>query len=356
MRLAIIAALSAWVFLLSPPDQAPAWELLEASPFHSTRHDDLYFIHPDTGWTINLQGEVYQTVDGGQSWGYHQTGVSGLRSIGFADSQRGWIGVLGGETLLLETTDGGQSWHDITARLGDDIGFGICGIHVLDDKHIVAVGHYSQGAHVYRSEDGGQTWTTTNLAPLATTLVDAYFFDAQHGIIVGGGDGDLYRRGRAVVLRTTNGGETWERVFTSSDVGEWAWKISFPAPDTGYVSVEQGDDLARRRIGKVLKTTDGGQSWTEQAVPGALPLQGIGFIDANTGWVSGRGTDHVTTDGGETWMRGTALLPRPEGYVITSPDWREQAQTDGWVNHFRFLGDSVAYAAGRRIYKLDLRD
>ncbi|MEM6648241.1 MAG: YCF48-related protein [Bacteroidota bacterium] len=356
MRFAVIFAVTAWAFLLHPSGQAPTWKLLEESPFQGWRQEDIFFVHPDTGWTVNLQGEVYSTTDGGGTWSYQQTGVSGLRSMGFADSQRGWIGVLGGATLLLETTDGGQSWNDITARLGENRGFGICGIHVLDADHIVAVGRYNQGAHVYRTQDGGQTWTTTNLAPLATTLVDAHFFDAQNGIIVGGGDGDWYQKGRAVVLRTTDGGESWERVFTSSDVGEWAWKISFPTPETGYVSVEHGDALARRGSAKVLKTTDGGRSWTERAVPNAAPLQGIGFIDANTGWVSGRGTDHVTTDGGETWTRGTALLPRPEGYVISSPDWREQAKTDGWVNHFRFLGDSVAYAAGRRIYKLDLRD
>lgn len=56
---------------------------------------------------------------------------------------------------------------------------------------------------------------------------------------------------------------------------------------------------------RIWKTSDGGTTWTEQAGGGAGLLLGIDFIDANTGFVSGRnGTSKETkwtTDGGATW-------------------------------------------------------
>ena len=62
-------------------------------------------------------------------------------------------------------------------------------------------------------------------------------------------------------------------------------------------------------------------------------MQGVGFLNEREGWTSGRGTQMVTSDGGVSWVETSAI--------------------DGSVNRFEFFGDSLGYAMGRRIYKLE---
>jgi photosystem II stability/assembly factor-like uncharacterized protein len=188
---------------------------------------------------------------------------------------------------------------------------------------------------VIKTTDGGASWQGTNISSaLARSLIDVYFFDAQRGLAVGGTNA-VDAGGRAVVLGTEDGGATWARRYVSASTGnatEWGWKISFPTPEVGYVSVEYEGGGS---TGKVLKTTDGGQTWTEIAVPGGSSMQGVGFVTPDLGWTSGRGTVSETGDGGDTWAATTEL--------------------DGNVNRFEFFGDTLGYAMGTQIYRLQRR-
>lgn len=52
----------------------------------------------------------------------------------------------------------------------------------------------------------------------------------------------------------------------------------------------------------VLKTTNGGLNWVELPFPN-FHEHGIGFINANTGWIGGDyNPTYGTTDGGQTWF------------------------------------------------------
>jgi photosystem II stability/assembly factor-like uncharacterized protein len=326
-RLAALAA-----FLLPLPAAAQGWELLESSPSHGYRFEDGSFINPTTGWIVNPDGEIWQTTDMGESWELKDQVSGYLRSTAFVSETKGWVGVLFSSTQLYETTNGGDFFYDISNRITPSIGGGICGLFAVDAQTVYGVGQWDGPAYVIKTTDGGASWQATNLSPsLARSLIDVYFFDAQHGIAVGGTNA-VEEGGLAVVLGTDDGGATWERRFVSADTGnfsEWAWKISFPTPEIGYVSVEyEGGGPT----GKVLKTTDGGQTWEEIDVPNGGSMQGIGFITPDLGWTSGRGNDTMTDDGGGTW-------------AITG-------DLDGSVNRFEFFGDTLGYAMGTRIYRL----
>src|SRR5204863_9275622 len=55
--------------------------------------------------------------------------------------------------------------------------------------------------------------------------------------------------------------------------------------------------------GLILRTTDGGSTWTSQSSGAFSPLVGVSFADANTGTVvGGAGTILRTTDGGNNWI------------------------------------------------------
>lgn len=327
---------------------APLWERVETAPDRFGRFEDIHFATPDSGWIARRGGELWHTGDGGATWTQQvQNQFSVLfRSLGVVDSRTAFAGSLTPGGLLWETRDAGQTWTNITQRISGDQPDGVCGMWVVNEDVIYGVGRYSGSATLIKTTDGGQTWTGTDLAPILSTAIDVYFTDELTGFIVGGTSPDLLD-GRAVIIRTTDGGQTWSRVYTSNPGkgvnGEWGWKISFPSDLVGYVSIEHhgSSDFVPS---KVLKTVDGGRTWNALTIPGSLTragLQGVGFIDENIGWASGRGITSVTTDGGVTWSQ---LAP-----------WNQQAgtgQLDGDMNRFYVVNDTLAWAVGDGVYRL----
>ena len=285
---------------------------------------------------VNFMGEIHRTTDGGETWDRLHTVETfteetvGFRSVGFADNERGWIGSLTAGYYLWQTEDGGLTIRNITARLGSSDLQGICGLWAVNRDVVYGVGTYFGPARLVKSSNGGLSWKIKNMDLLARRLIDVFFFDENRGFVVGGSGSD--RDSRAVILATEDGGATWETRYTSQNPGEWGWKISFPTPEIGYVSVERFPTGAAR----VLKTTDGGKTWSESVVSGSRPLQGIGFTTESTGWASGRGTTSTTTDGGLTWRSDSEVL-------------------DGVVNRFRMFGDTLGYAVGERVYKYSIQ-
>ena len=209
------------------------WEPLPNAPATGS-YEDVFFANPQVGWVVNGVGHINRTTDGGASWQLQVDEPSYLRSVGFADTLKGWAGSLDGVPLLYATTDGGLTWTpvlDIPAPQPT----GICGIWVVNESVVYACGKYDgSSARVIKTTDGGATWTSQDLVPLANTLIDCFFFDADHGFVVGAiGVGSARR---AVILGTTDGGATWTTRHTTDRTAEWCWKISFPTSLIGYVS------------------------------------------------------------------------------------------------------------------------
>jgi photosystem II stability/assembly factor-like uncharacterized protein len=317
--------------------QTSGWTRLEEAPRRfQARFDDVFFVNPDVGWIVTTSGDVYRTTDGGQDWTRLVSGASAaFRSIGFVDTQHGFLGALSFAAVLLETLDGGVTWSNITSRVVGPTPAGICGISVVDEDHIFGVGRFNGPAVFVKTTDGGQSWTSKDMSPLAGTLVDVHFFNANEGIAVGGSSSNLGSGNRAVVLATSDGGETWsQRHITGGPNSEWGWKISFPSRFVGYVSVEYASASGSGTPAKVLKTVDGGAKWIELAIPlsrESQGLQGLGFVTNSLGWAGGRGTTTQSDEGGSSW--------------------HSHATIDGRVNRFRFFGDSLGYAVGEFVYK-----
>ena len=331
-RLLLVLALAASA---GASAQSPlAWDVLPASPFHGYRSEDVAVVGPHV-WAVNGSGQAWRSDDRGDTW--TQTFAdpySYFRATAFPTAQTGWIGVLFNSTArLYETRDGGATYANVTDRIQPAIPGGICGLWALDSQTVWAVGQYSTPAYVVKTTDGGATWTSTALAPLADALIDVRFFDALHG--VASGAVGTYANSRARILTTDDGGATWTVRHTVTGLHSIAWKLTFPTRLVGYASVETFDGEPDARV---LKTVDGGTTWTELTIPNGGSLQGLGFATPDVGWASGRGRTSVTADGGLTWA---ALPPTAQG-----------GQLDGDVNRFRFVGDSLAYAAGHKIYRL----
>jgi hypothetical protein len=214
----------------------------------------------------------------------------------------------------------------------------LCGMWAVDDRVMFAAGTNNpadQTPRILRTRDRGKTWQVKDLSTLADCLIDVYFHDARRGWVVGGKrrtpDGPLVRSDQcAVVLETTDGGDTWRDLIDGrslSTVGEWGWKIAVVDPRRAFISLES------EAAGGVLRFD--GETWQRLEVPGGRGLQGIGFLDRDRGWVgSNYVTDRVwaTEDGGESWQAATGPLAQ--------------------VNRFRFY-PTLGVACGSSVYRFD---
>ena len=186
------------------------------------------------------------------------------------------------------------------------------------------------------SEDGGESWRTIDLSAQAGMILDVHFHDAQHGLIAASTSAEV-EKGQALILRTRDGGNSWQTAYRGARAFENIWKMSFPTPLVGYATVQSYDESNPVRL--VIKTTDGGASWQEIAltqVPGTRTF-GIGFADAEHGWVGTRACGFETRDGGQSWTRVDAMGPA--------------------VNKIRIVehgGGKRVFAIGQQVSRLDL--
>jgi photosystem II stability/assembly factor-like uncharacterized protein len=115
------------------------------------------------------------------------------------------------------------------------------------------------------------------------------------------------------IVRTTDGGDTWSPV--NSGTVEALQGFFFSDAATGW---------AVGYNGAVIKTADGGVTWTPVAVPLVTNFRDAFFVDENTGWVVGGPTGSETVDpvimktinGGASWDTETpTFTPRTMFFV-----------------------------------------
>src|SRR5262245_43216611 len=111
----------------------------------------------------------------------------------------------------------------------------------------------------------------------------------QGNVFVAVGSELLEGRGeRSIILRSNDGGHTWERGPTVPR--GWFYDIFFIDGQTGWVCGYRG---------LVLKTTDAGTTWATQRTSLRVPLMRVLFINKDQGWAMSE-ERHIlrTTDGG----------------------------------------------------------
>ena len=279
-----------------------------------------------------------------------------FRSIGFVDDQHGFAGNISTNyfpgvtdaTPLYETFDGGDSWTAVK-DFPLPTGAGVCAIDIVQDSFVNAgvlshraivsvAGRVGGPAYLVRSVDGGAHWQLIDLGPHAAMVLDVKFFDANTGYVAGATDREI-ERSRALVLRTTDGGQTWQRVYESKRPFEMAWKESFPSRDVGYVTIMNYNEDPAVTARVVAKTTNGGLTWRELPLDSDHSQQefGVAFASAKIGWVGAVKGGYETVDGGKKWKRiDLGRLVNKIRIVPTS---------DGFVG----------YAIGSAVFKLDAR-
>ena len=224
-----------------------------------------------------------------------------------------------------ETTDAGRTWNPIFD--GQPIGtIGALALAPSDPKVIYAGtgeadmrNDIAQGDGMYRSSDGGRTWTKIGLADsqqIGRILVHPRDPNVVLVAALGHPYGPNEERG---VFRTTDGGRTWAKVlYKDADTGAIDLAFRPGDPQTVFASLWQ----TRRPPWNVYppsngpgsglyKSTDGGLTW-KPVLGGGFPAQpgniGIAFAPSRPDRVyamvdAPEGGLYRSDDGGATWRR-----------------------------------------------------
>lgn len=309
----------------APPAPAAAnaageWRTFATEAYRGKR-DSVSFVDATHGWYGTGAGDLFATKDGGASWEKvaSRPGTF-VRAVGFVDRQNGFIGNIGTDyypgvtdtTPLYRTRDGGRTWQAVDT--GAATIKGVCAIDILKTQRIYqgtlvprtvihAAGRVGGPTGILRSVDGGETWSVIDMAAHAGMILDVKFFDENTGLVFAATHPDP-AQAEGLVLRTEDGGKTWKEVYRSGRKFELIWKASFPeGGDTGYATVQSYDP--QRAIQLVIRSDDKGKSWREIVMGEDKTARqfGIGFVDANRGFVGTAAGGFATRDGGTTWER-----------------------------------------------------
>ena len=283
----------------------------------------------------------------------------GLKSVYFKDANSGIA--VGDSGSILKTTDGGTNWVPQNSGTLHSLS----SVYFIDDMTGYAVG---DSGTILKTTDGGTNWVPQN-SGTKYYLSSIHFPAADIGFIAGYGGEDTIK-----IFKTDNGGVTWIEKYSnyvSSYWGGFLNEIHFPDVNTGYaVGGYYGGSYPRIFYGsRILKTTDGGATWTNTNLGVAVPLSSVFFTDANTGYIVGiLGTIKKTTDGGMNWLSqfsGTAanlfsvfFLDANTGYVVGDygvirkttdggTNWLSQdSNIPGWLSSVHSPGVDTGYVVG----------
>jgi photosystem II stability/assembly factor-like uncharacterized protein len=199
-----------------------------------------------------------------------------LARIDFQDENNGWGIAVNSDGYVLRTVDGGATWLNATPPGIGTIGFST-NLTVLNANTAwvaVPAPDFFSGT-LYRTSDGGITWNS-NPVPFGGAYLQ--FLDASIG--------------RALVDRGAGAGSEAVELFQTSDGG------------VTWVSVFHNDSS---------------QPGSSDSLPLGGIKNGMTFLDANTGWVTGSiPADgniylYITRDGGVSWSQQS--VPLPAGYA-----------------------------------------
>ncbi len=252
----------------------------------------------------------------------------GGRSLGCAGSptrpNEYYFGATGGG--LWKTVDGGNEWKPVTD--GQVTSSSVGAVAVAETNPDVVYigmgevqlrGSITQGDGVYKSEDAGKTWKHLGLKEtpaVARIRIHPTNPDIVYVAALGHPYGDNEERG---VFRSTNGGDTWEKVlYVSPKAGAVDLIIDRNNPDILYASTWQVYRKAWKMWGgggdsKLWKSVNGGDTWTDLTKNSGMPKGPIGKIgvtvspvDSNRVWAiveANEGGVFRSDDAGKTWER-----------------------------------------------------
>lgn len=284
----------------------------------------------------SASGGVWKTVNGGMSWtsvfDHERTASIGAVAVAPSSSNVVWVGT--GEDNnqrsvsygdgVYKSTDGGRTWTNMGLEHSQQVGR--IRVHPTnpDVVWVAAAGPmWASGGErgVFKTTDGGETWKQTLSVDEYTGAADLVLDPSDPDVLYAA----THQRERRAfnyvgggpgsgIWKSTDGGETWTRLSTglpTSDMGRIGLDVCATAPNVVYAVIEGSEH-------GVYRSDDGGQSWRKmsdiQSIPWYFGEIRVDPNDPETVYHLGVPL-MVSHDGGATWER-TGRGPHSDQHAL----------------------------------------
>lgn len=254
------------------------WTIIHPYPTMSNLKD-AHFISDLEGWVVGSRGVIMHTNDGCETWEIQHTETDlTFSSVFFTGNTEGWAV---GWNKIYHTTNAGNTWEkqECPFIMGD-----LTDVYFINEDTGWIVGTYQI---VLKTTDGGDTWAKVlNIVPGNKCFFSVCFTDELHGCATGG---TVPGAPGGVIMVTNDGGFSW--IETTPPENEFYRKVFFQDSLEGWIC---GDD------GALIKTMDGGFTWEDKSFWYDDYID-IHFFNETNGILFQQHEVDLTFDGGESW-------------------------------------------------------
>jgi photosystem II stability/assembly factor-like uncharacterized protein len=265
----ILYAAGLWGKISRSPDQGLNWQPISYGPYINLVSID--FPEPQTGF-ITGSGGFFKSENFGQQWDYHEAvELTYAVDADFLTAQVGYV--LDVDGAIFRTVDGGETWvEQNTGEKAESYN----AIFMVNPTLGYAVGGGTSASSSWslalRTMDG-ENWTGI-VVNADAPLNDVAFTDASTGFVAGN---------YGTLMITTNGGNNWQSI--SPDTTYNFVDINFLTKEIGFlVGNKPGSSI-------IFRTGDGGNSWQEFFHPQDLKqnekINAVRFADEVNGFAIG---------------------------------------------------------------------
>ncbi|RPI19765.1 MAG: T9SS C-terminal target domain-containing protein [Ignavibacteriae bacterium] len=229
---------------------------------------DIEFIDEDTGFICgDYYCSILKTTNGGINWEVKKLTYLYLYDIKFVNTFTGFA--VGETSNILKSTNCGENWFSLNGPSGY-----YYSISTIDTSNL-----YVCGYQVIYSSNNGNDWRVigNNSGPYSSLC----FVNLNTGVVTN------YFGNLNIIEKTTNLGNSW--ISIDSDTLSCT-NVTFVNSTTGFICGQNG---------LILKTTNIGNNWNKQVTNIVNRLWKIKFTSQNTGYCVGEGIVLKTTTGGE---------------------------------------------------------
>ena len=232
--------------VLKTTDGGNSWDSLKSNTSQSLFA--VCFANKNTGYACGNNGTIIKTNDAGKTWVLQNTLTTDYLQI-IKVISNDTVYAFGKNGRMLKTTNGGKNWNNLTRIAYHDI----TSVHFYNSKtFIISAADGFDGAAIYKTKNAGIRWGILNKKK--GFAYDFCMIDSITGYAT-----EFFNK----ISKTTDGGRNWKEVYCIKDdsKGSTKWSsISFADKNTGYVA---GSGSGRPLL---LKTTDGGITWEKEEV------------------------------------------------------------------------------------------
>ena len=290
-----------------------------------------------------------------------------FRGLSVVNNSVVWVSGTGG--TVLRTVDGGANWENVSVPNMDKTDFrDVEGF----DKNTAIVMGIASPARFYKTTDRGQNWKLVYFDDREEMFFDGMsFWNKRNGIAFS----DPVN-GRHLLIRTTDGGDTWEEIPADGIPEKLDPEFGFAASGTGMPV--KGRNTVWLGMGgiksRVFKSENGGLNWSVAETPvvhggQSTGIYSVAFKNKKVGIAVGgdymnqaiQNTMAHTQDGGITWhlpekqthqYRECVAHYRGNTFFAVGPSGFDRTTDNGknWAPHYWEVKDltALAFAKGSR--------